>query len=255
MGLQQSNPGRFVGISGDYEMVGILCTIGFIISTFLLRDLREQGASPLVRFLVFLSAIIEIVTLASTGSLTYIIFSLVLTARYFFQQDGKISSVLSVRNALIFSLFAWISLRVIPGRLEARNLQNFSINDFQDLLVLTNRSRVWNSIFSNDGWSPYAILGKGLPYPLELFKTWPHNTFVTLWIISGILGMIAFLILFLAYLKYFIRERRCLPDWLRYCNYLFLTASFTTDFPKNPGVLFLLASTMVLTINLKKERN
>ncbi len=255
MGIQQSNPGRFVGISGDYEMVGILCTIGFIISTFLLRDLREWSASPLLRFLVFLSAIIEIVTLASTGSLTYIIFSLVVAARYFFQQDGKISSILNVRNAVIICLFAWISSRVIPGRLEARNLQNFSINDFQDLLVLANRSGVWNSIFSNDGWSPYAILGEGLPYPLQLFKTWPHNTFVTLWVISGILGMIAFLILFFSYLKFFIGARRCLPDWLRYCNYLFLTASFTTDLPRNPGVLFLLASTIILTINTKKARN
>ena len=127
---------------------------------------------------------------------------------------------------------------VISSRALARGIQLSNLQSY-DAGQLTNRIPVWKAVLNNSAWSPHSLVGTGLPFPRDSIGTWPHNSFISFWIVGGLLALTTLILFYGLYLWNLLLNFRRVPQWVLQLNILLLFAMFTTDLLRSPQILFL----------------
>lgn len=248
--ISNSNPGRLTGFGDDYEVLGLTLAIGAISSYFYLK--LTTGIKFFIYMLLFGSICIS---LLATASITSMVTALVGIGIIEFSDRRKSIESLkhgkSFRYLIISIMITGISL-VSYRRLTQRGVTEAFLSDQLTFLRFLNRESVWNVLFISNEWNRKSLFGLGWPYPYEIFNTWPHNTYIGIWITGGVillsLASIFFIKTSIAVLKH-LKFRQSLLATLVSVT---LAASFTIDLYRTSSILTL---TLILFWAFYKENS
>jgi hypothetical protein len=186
--------GRYQGILGNPNGLGLLCFFAFILFT-IVRQLHKNMFTPTE--VIFIYSLV-IVSLLLTGSRNSIIGVLIFV---FFQKFYKINPFLGVLMVIVIGFLA----ELIGNNLSVI-VSSLGLGDFFRVKSLENGSGryvawlfAWNHIQEN------FFIGKGFGYDEHYMRSnWDllsrmghqggvHNTFLTFWMDFGIIGLLIYL--------------------------------------------------------------
>ena len=174
----------------------------------------------------------------STGSLTYVFISLLALASLIKDSTRSKNLGLLVFSVPITIAIIYIAKIVISGRALARGIQLSNLESY-DPGQLTNRIPVWKAVLNNRTWNPNSLFGSGLPFPRENIGTWPHNSYISFWIVGGLLVLSTLILFYGMYVWKLLLNFRRVPEWVLQLNILLFFAMFTTDILRSPQILIL----------------
>lgn len=191
--------GRFSGIFGNPNGLGVYAAILFVFFTVLVDQFKDE-IPRFLRRTVYVLLMISVILCGSRNAL----FSILLFLG--FRRLSKLSP------AIAFMLFVGIAAGytyLLNNLVEL--IINFGLDDYfrvDTLLSGSGREIAWDFAIENIEEDPY--MGRGFNYTEYLFKQnydWlsmlghqgnAHNSYMTFWLDTGVFGLIAFAIPFLA---------------------------------------------------------
>ncbi len=179
---------RFGGTYGDYELLGEAMAIGMVLLFWF--AMLAKGIVRRLWYLLMVAACALV--LLETGTIGAMAIGL-----------GGIFAVvfLQPRVRVIYKVIGGAAL--VAGLVVANSL--FTIGTVQRAidLALTNnlgtghgRALIWQRALDATAKPDLWVVGHGLPYPIELAGTWPHSTYLSLFIAGGVTAVVLFLLIY-----------------------------------------------------------
>lgn len=191
--------GRYSGLFGNPNGLGLFCIIFFILFTVsgdIVNELFDRRDRYVILGAIFLSAV-----LCGSRNAVFTI-GIFVMFRYFY----RISPFLGIMTFLIVVLVYQLILANFEGIIIALDLQEyFRLETFQSA---SGRIVAWE--FGWDHIQENPLLGKGIGYTEYLYRKNydvlsimghqgnAHNSYITFWLDTGILGLLAYLIAFIS---------------------------------------------------------
>lgn len=245
-----ANPGRLVGFGGDYEVLGLTLAIGLVSSYFMMITSHSRR-----RLIYVLATVFTGISLLATASITSLLLVtigiLILESISLIKSQKNKSKKRFLRFLVLISFFV-VAVQVTTKRLTQRNI--FPLNSSQNYSFskILDRQSVWGAIMNSNSWNPHSLLGLGWPYPYDTFGTWPHSTFLDLWIIGGVPLLIVGLIGVLFILFYIIKGLKNGNAIFSVFTLMLLLGSVTIDLIRSTSLIFL-TLTILFLLNSRKE--
>lgn len=199
---------RAQGVYGDANNAALVGILGFI---FLHQFFKPRSLwLKLLKIALILMTVYGItLTLSTTGIATFIMVFFVLNSQYITKQYILIGLIVGPLMYLsILNLDKVVPLDELNIRQRKKvenviNLMSFNFDEVDNSGRTELVSNTMEYIYDN------PVLGRGLGFGQALRS---HNTFLNIWVDSGIIGLLVLIYLFLVYLKNIIRS----PKNIRY---------------------------------------
>jgi hypothetical protein len=245
--VDAADPNRFLGFAGDYEILGLLLTIGATAAYFLILTLKSWK-----RYFYLLLAAFIGVSLIATGSL----FAILTTSLSVVWLTLRSLRIRKTKSFVTIPLIALGILPLMPIVYNVVSARTYSrrIDGSLNVIELVNRQEVWQFILASPNWSKTSFFGLGWPYPLGEIGRLPHSTFLTFWIIGGVIGLIMFSVLWTSLVIKMIKLVLRHDQLISLHASILLLACLHTDITRLSSTVLLFTIVMSLVLNVERSR-
>ncbi|MCC6385732.1 MAG: O-antigen ligase family protein [Bacteroidia bacterium] len=185
--------GRFQGVTGNPNALGILCTVFFGMFTIIITHYRNYFTRNEI---IFIYAVVLISVILSGSRNTIVSILIFWGFSYFFKQ----SYLFGFTALIVIAVSYHLLIANLPYILDSLGLQEYmrveNIDDGSGRLI------AWK--FSLDHLKNDYLIGHGVGYEVYMFRTFgydlfvrlhvgnTHNSWLALWLNSGIIGLILY---------------------------------------------------------------
>lgn len=185
--------GRFRGVTGNPNSLGIICTVFFAMFTIINAHYKEMFAKWEVAFIY--AVILLSVVLSGSRNTIFAILIFYSFARFF-----KVSYLLGFTAVIVIAVAYQILITNLPVIISALGLQEYMrVENIEDG---SSRLIAWQ--FTLNHLKQDYLVGHGIGYEVYFFQTYgldlffkyhvgnTHNSWLALWLNTGIIGLILY---------------------------------------------------------------
>jgi len=185
--------GRYKGVMGNPNGLGILCTVFFALFTIIISDRKNLFSKPEI-IAVYALIIISVLLSASRNSLISILIF------YCFSRFFKVSYFLGFVLIIIIGITYQLVITNLPQILAAMGLQQYlRVENLEDG---SGRLIAWK--FAMQQIQQNFMIGKGINYEIWIFDQHKmylyrfgpignsHNSWLAMWLNTGLVGLVMY---------------------------------------------------------------
>lgn len=185
--------GRFRGVTGNPNSLGIICTVFFAMFTIINAHYKEMFAKWEVAFIY--AVILLSVVLSGSRNTIFAILIFYSFARFF-----KVSYLLGFTAVIVLAVAYQILIANLPAIIAALGLQEYMrVENLEDG---SSRLIAWQ--FTLNHLKQDYLMGHGIGYEVYFFQTYgsdlffkyhvgnTHNSWLAIWLNTGIIGLILY---------------------------------------------------------------